>query len=85
MIDLNTLLAPGSGWTLTEGRGINELGQIVGVGSIGGETHAFLFTPQDLGNPTGGLGHVTVVPEPGAFLLLVAGAGLLLGFRPKLS
>jgi probable HAF family extracellular repeat protein len=85
MIDLNSLLTPGSGWTLTEGRGINELGQIVGVGLIGGETHAFLFTPQNLGNPTGGLGHVTVVPEPGAYLLLVGGAAFLVALRRKLS
>jgi probable HAF family extracellular repeat protein len=77
MIDLNTLLPVSSGWILTEGRGINENGQIVGVGVIDGQTHGFLLTPQSLSNPVGGIGHITVVPEPGAVLLLLGGAGLL--------
>ena len=35
-----------SGWVLTAGQGINDLGQITGYGTIGGQTHAFLLTPE---------------------------------------
>ena len=45
-IDLNeSLLGPGSGWTLQIARGINSAGQIVGYGRLGGRTRAFLLTP----------------------------------------
>ena len=45
MRNLNTL-APGSGWTLLYGKGINDVGQIVGSGvNPSGQTHAFLLTP----------------------------------------
>ena len=45
MVDLNTMLAPASGWTLTEGRDINELGQIVGLGTFGGQVARFPSEP----------------------------------------
>jgi len=45
IIDLNTLLPEGTGWTLRSARDINDDGQIVGVGEIGGATRAFLLTP----------------------------------------
>lgn len=45
MRDLNDLIAPGSGWTLEEARGINDAGRIVGWGRRGGKEHAFLLTP----------------------------------------
>ena len=45
MSDLNDLLAFGSGWELEAARAINEPGQIVGLGTINGETHAFILTP----------------------------------------
>ena len=44
-IDLNTLIDPTSGWTLKYTYDINSSGQIVGSGSIGGETHAYLLIP----------------------------------------
>lgn len=63
--DLINLLLPGSGWnSLDVARDINELGQIVGQGTKDGETRAFLMTP-------------VPVPEPGALLLCIAGAGYL--------
>lgn len=47
MTDLNTLLdGSGAGWTLNWANDINDLGQIVGIGTIGGQTHAFLLTPE---------------------------------------
>lgn len=60
MRDLNSLIPPGSGWVLTGANGINDLGQITGVGQIGGLGHAFLLTP-------------IAVPEPAtSFLIAVA-------------
>jgi probable HAF family extracellular repeat protein len=44
-IDLNTLIAPGSGWVLAVARGINDSGRIVGVGVTNGVARAFLLTP----------------------------------------
>lgn len=43
--DLNTLIAPGSGWLVTSAVGINEAGQIVGTGQLNGQPRAFLLTP----------------------------------------
>lgn len=53
MVDLNNLIAPGSGWVLNEARAINDQGRITGVGSIGviidgqqaTQQHAFLLIP----------------------------------------
>ena len=44
LVDLNTLIAPQSGWVLNVATAINESGQIVGYGTINGQTHAFLLT-----------------------------------------
>jgi probable HAF family extracellular repeat protein len=45
MYDLNALIPAGSGWVLTEARGINESGQIVGTGWLNGQQRGFLLTP----------------------------------------
>ncbi|HXQ71604.1 MAG TPA: DUF3466 family protein [Pyrinomonadaceae bacterium] len=45
MQDLNKLIPADSGWLLTEAKGINESGQIVGYGFLEGERRAFLLTP----------------------------------------
>jgi len=47
VIDLNTLIAAGSGWRLTEARGINASGAIVGTGVFQGRQRAFKLTPID--------------------------------------
>ncbi len=60
VLDLNSLIPPGSGWHLDEAFGINNAGQIVGQGTIDGNQRAFLLTPQ-------------AVPEPQT-LALYAGA-----------
>lgn len=52
MIDLNSVLPTGSTWTLTEARGINDAGQIVGTGTINGQEHAFLLTLAPLASST---------------------------------
>ena len=43
--DLNNLLDPQTGWTLTFARDINNSGQIVGYGEINGERRGFILTP----------------------------------------
>ena len=45
MQDLNVILPDNSGWSLTAANGINDSGQIVGVGVIDGREHAYLLTP----------------------------------------
>ena len=46
MTDLNRLIPKRSGWILTTATAINKAGQIAGWGEIGGQTHAFLLTPE---------------------------------------
>jgi probable HAF family extracellular repeat protein len=46
LTDLNTNVnSSGTGWVLVEARGINDAGQIVGVGTLGGVNHGFLVSP----------------------------------------
>jgi probable HAF family extracellular repeat protein len=45
MLDLNYLLISNPGWILTYAIGINDVGQIVGSGTVNGQGHAFLLTP----------------------------------------
>ncbi len=46
--DLNGLIPAGARWLLTEARGINDSGQIVGTGIFDGQVRAFLLTPIEL-------------------------------------
>jgi probable HAF family extracellular repeat protein len=71
--DLNSLLPPGSNWTLLSATGINDLGQIIGFGVDNGVTSTFLLTPSSLGDPP----DPASVPEPASligFTLIVAAA-----------
>ena len=66
--DLNTMIAPGSGWFLNMGSDINEAGQIVGSGTIDGQMHAFLLTPMpalDATAPKTPLAFAGAAPNPG--------------------
>jgi probable HAF family extracellular repeat protein len=47
MVDLNSLVAPRSGWVLQSATGINGSGRIVGHGLIHGAVHAFLLVPRN--------------------------------------
>jgi len=66
MLDLNSLIAPGSGLTLTDALGINDIGDIYGsaVDALGNQ-YAFELTPLAVPEPTGGC------------LLAIAALGLL--------
>lgn len=66
MVDLNSLIAPLSGWELTNGIAINDAGQIAGFGMLDGETHAFLLTP--------------TVPEPSSLVLAGLGVATVAGW-----
>jgi len=66
MLDLNSLIAPGSGFALQWATGISDTGYITGFGTTSnGQTHAFLLTH---------------VPEPAGLVLLGTGAVALLGY-----
>jgi probable HAF family extracellular repeat protein len=63
MSDLNSLINPSSGWSLLYAYGINDNGQIVGVGLNNGTSSAYLLTP---------------VPEPSSISMLAIGIPALL-------
>ena len=44
-VALDALIAPGSGWTLTTATDVNELGEIVGNGTLNGMPRAWKLTP----------------------------------------
>ena len=44
MVDLNSLLPANSGWTQLAANAINDYSQMVGYGTIDGQTHAFLMS-----------------------------------------
>jgi probable HAF family extracellular repeat protein len=67
IFDLNTLIDPGTGWRLLSAEGINDAGQIVGYGTLNGQTRAFVMT---------------AVPEPSTLVLASLGAvGLMAAAR----
>ena len=47
LVDLNSLISSKaqSHWDLVQALGINQTGQIVGIGLLDGSAHAFLLTP----------------------------------------
>ena len=46
MHDLNDYISGECLWELIEAVGINDKGEIVGIGSHGGEEHTFLLKPE---------------------------------------
>lgn len=58
MFDLNSFIDAATGFTLATAEGINDRGDIVGWGTVGGLTHAYVLQ---------------AVPEPHALALLLAG------------
>lgn len=71
LTDLNSLISPGSGWTITGAYSINDSGQIAAIGTNGqGQSHALLLS-----------GPTLAVPEPPTLALICTGALLGLGMR----
>lgn len=50
MYDLNQLLVDAPHWELLQAVGINDQGQIVGVGLLDGQDHGFLLNPAETGS-----------------------------------
>jgi len=76
MLNLNALLPANSGWVLEEAFGINNAGQITGMGLYDGQETAFLMTdPSD----------IAAIPEPSALLLMAAGIGLIALLRARIN
>jgi probable HAF family extracellular repeat protein len=75
LFDLNGLLAANSGWVLNEAYGINDSGQIVGMGTYQGQSRAFRLDPERVQFAGLAIGEAGV-PEPGTFMLL--GIGMVL-------
>jgi probable HAF family extracellular repeat protein len=61
MLDLNSLLEIGSGWTIDGAYGINDAGQILGQATYNGQHHAVDLNP------------VLTTPEPAAMALVFLG------------
>ena len=68
MVDLNSLLPPGSGWDLSAAYFINDASQIVGTGKFQGQTAWFLMSLQSVANrsPFADAGRDQVVETTGA-------------------
>ena len=47
VIDLQNQIPGNSGWVLRQAAGINDRGQITGIGQHNGKNRAFLLTPVD--------------------------------------
>jgi len=68
MIDLNTLIDPGSGWILNDAWGINEAGQITGQGTLNGVAHAYMYyngIVTDLGSQGGSAAYGMTINQLG--------------------
>ena len=63
LYDLNDYVLGASGWVLTEAWAINDDGMIVGTGTFGGETRAFMLS-------------VSAIPEPSTYAALAGLAAL---------
>lgn len=81
MEDLNNLLdSSGAGWVITAAYGVNDLGQIVGVGTdpVSGKSHAVLLTVPTVGPPPFQINSVSpnaVLVGSGDFTIHVFGSG----------
>ena len=69
MFNLDSLIAPSSGWHITEAFDVNNNGQIVGAAMINGQQHAVLLNP---------------IPEPTTMAILGLSAFAILRKRRSL-
>jgi probable HAF family extracellular repeat protein len=80
MLDLNALLLGDSGWDLLQAYGINNSGQITGVGLYDGQMSAFVLTDP----PAGVAADIAGVPEPSGLLMSCAALAMIAFFRSRL-
>ena len=74
MTDLNSLIVPGSGFTLGSARSITDSGYILASGDdSAGYHHSLLLVPSSL----------SVVPEPSALVLLSTGIAILVAWSRR--
>lgn len=72
VIDLNSFLPSDTGWILQTAVGINDIGQIVGGGTLDGQAHSYLLSLN---------GSIVPIPEPAAWAVFVVAAIGLVGHR----
>jgi probable HAF family extracellular repeat protein len=70
MYDLNSLLAPDTGWSITQATAIDDAGDILAIGSFDDQNWAIELTPE--GGP-GFSGDPLTTPEPEAVVLTAIG------------
>lgn len=73
MIDVNGLISSSPGFLVTSATGINDHYQIAGTALFGSQVHAVLLTPKSGERPF----DPPTVPEPGSWLLLACGGGIV--------
>jgi probable HAF family extracellular repeat protein len=89
MLDLNNLIDPASGWTLTQAYAINSLGEIAGAGLFDGVEHAYLLdaappTAVSTGASSRSVPQFAVVtPEPTAWSLMLLGLLGILAMKAR--
>jgi probable HAF family extracellular repeat protein len=77
LVDLNSLLPIGSGWTINQAYAIDDAGDILGIGTLAGQSYAVDLLAPSLSSQERSLsGQPLVTPEPRA--LLLTGVGLIL-------
>jgi probable HAF family extracellular repeat protein len=82
LFDLNALIGS-YGWSLEAAYGINDHGQIVGVGTYGGTSTAFLLNPfspvftRNTDSVTATADLAAEIPEPASSLTFLGGAALV--------
>ena len=80
MTDLNDLVDDAAGWKFEFATAINDVGQIVGNGRVGGEQRAFVLDPYGVDDPPPPVGGV---PEPATWALMLGGFGLTGGMMRR--
>ena len=78
MIDVNGLLPLASGWTINQAYAIDDTGDILGMGTLDGQSYAVdLLAPNASAGAAAVNSQPLATPEPAAFLLTGLGLALI--------